>query len=164
MTFFTSLDASFPRLFLQENTGVLNASTNTHPHLLSSDTLSSTRSSSTISAAYVLTSISKNAKHFDPSASLIEGSDPTNFKFASLDPETEKFLWRRKADLEIALRALDGMDALEGTTCLWYIFCCMWSVVFCLLSVGSTIRGLSHQFNKYHVYYSHCFKSLFRSH
>ena len=27
-----------------------------------------------------------------------------DFKFPSLDPETEKFLWRRKADLELALR------------------------------------------------------------
>ena len=63
----------------------------------------------------LLISISKNAKQFDPAASLTEGADPTNFKFASLDPETEKFLWRRKADLELALRTLDGMDALEGT-------------------------------------------------
>ena len=63
-------------------------------------------------AAYVLKSVSK--KPFDPAGSLPAGADPTNFKFQYLDPETEKFLWRRKADLEVALRALDGMDAMGG--------------------------------------------------
>ena len=31
----------------------------------------------------------------------------STFKFPSLDPETERFLWRRKADLDIAIRMLD---------------------------------------------------------
>ena len=32
------------------------------------------------------------------------------FKFPSLDPDTEKFLWRRKADLEMSLRQLDSIS------------------------------------------------------
>jgi hypothetical protein len=31
------------------------------------------------------------------------------FKFPSLDAETEKLLWRRKADLELTLRQLETM-------------------------------------------------------
>jgi hypothetical protein len=34
--------------------------------------------------------------------------DTANFKFPYLDAETEKFLYRRKADLENAARLLDN--------------------------------------------------------
>lgn len=34
-------------------------------------------------------------------------SDLSKFKFPSLDRETERFLLRRKADLEVCLRSLD---------------------------------------------------------
>lgn len=34
--------------------------------------------------------------------------DPTQFKFPSLDPETERFLYRRKTDLELALRGMEN--------------------------------------------------------
>ena len=59
------------------------------------------------SAIYVLQPVSKMG--FNASSNLAEGADPAKFKFPSLDAETEKFLWRRKADLELALRALDGV-------------------------------------------------------
>jgi hypothetical protein len=38
------------------------------------------------------------------------GAGQQNFRFPSLDPETEKFLWRRKADLEMSLRQLDSLS------------------------------------------------------
>lgn len=37
--------------------------------------------------------------------------DTKNFKFPALNAETEKFLWRRKADLEISLRELDSISS-----------------------------------------------------
>ena len=40
-------------------------------------------------------------------------ADLSKFKFASLDPETERFLWRRKADLDLALRTLDATGECE---------------------------------------------------
>ena len=51
--------------------------------------------------AFVLKSLGDG---FDASAAATAGS--ANFKFPSLDPQTEKFLFRRKADLEQALRNL----------------------------------------------------------
>jgi hypothetical protein len=37
-----------------------------------------------------------------------------NFKFPSLDAETEKFLYRRKVDLEVALRTIENLNASKG--------------------------------------------------
>ena len=60
---------------------------------------------------FILQSVSTGKKTkadatFDPTVA----GDVAKFKFPSLDPETERFLWRRKADLEIALRAMDGLE------------------------------------------------------
>ena len=56
---------------------------------------------------------------FDPSSDLaVSGGalsqDPSKFKFPSLDPETERFLWRRKADLDLALRLLDKSEDTDN--------------------------------------------------
>jgi Ca2+-binding EF-hand superfamily protein len=59
-------------------------------------------------AAYVLKSVSANGGVvFNPDDTNI---DHKKFKFPSLDAETERFLWRRKADLDIAIRTLDGLE------------------------------------------------------
>ena len=55
---------------------------------------------------------------FDPARALAAemgstgaggGSDTAKFRFPSLDPETERFLWRRKSDLDIIIRSLDKL-------------------------------------------------------
>ena len=44
--------------------------------------------------------------------------DTSKFKFPDLDSETERFLWRRKADLEVVLR---NMDTESETGLLYFI-------------------------------------------
>ncbi|KAJ1409004.1 hypothetical protein B484DRAFT_403358 [Ochromonadaceae sp. CCMP2298] len=75
--------------------------------------------------AFVLKSVNPAAPHklhrgmdiaFASTADLSSTSSTSstaNFKFPYLDPETERFLWRRKADLEAAARLLDGAEAVE---------------------------------------------------
>jgi Ca2+-binding EF-hand superfamily protein len=67
---------------------------------------------SATNAIYVLKSVGKGENMFDASKQLTKtGSDGGNtksFKFPALDIETEKFLWRRKADMELSLRYLDA--------------------------------------------------------
>ena len=82
----------------------LSASINLNGSLTTDSTLAFPKHTS---AVYVLQPVAKTG--FNASSNLAEGADPTKFKFPSLDAETEKFLWRRKADLELALRALDGV-------------------------------------------------------
>lgn len=60
-------------------------------------------------------------KSFDPAkdAALHRGGavhDTTQFKFPSLDPETERFLWRRKADLDVVMRMLDKSHDPDGAS------------------------------------------------
>jgi Ca2+-binding EF-hand superfamily protein len=59
---------------------------------------------------------------FDASASVEAGGGGTgklgSFKFPALDGETEKFLWRRKADLEVALRALEAAPTSDSANTL----------------------------------------------
>ena len=65
----------------------------------------------------VLRPIGNNAFDAARDVALSSGAvlqDTTQFKFPSLDPETERFLWRRKADLDIAIRMLDKTQDDEG--------------------------------------------------
>ena len=67
------------------------------------------------SNTYILKSVNTSGKAtkadatFDPSIAGVPDKTKS-FKFPALDPETERFLWRRKADLETALRAMDKME------------------------------------------------------
>ncbi len=64
------------------------------------------------SGIYVLKSMSTIDMQVD-----MTSQDLSKFKFPSLDPETERFLMRRKADLELALRHFDNKvdDSASGT-------------------------------------------------
>jgi hypothetical protein len=57
---------------------------------------------------------------------ILYTAEAKQFKFPSLDHETIKFLYRRKADLELALRTLDSAGAVDQLMLLY-------SVVFNLL-------------------------------
>ena len=65
------------------------------------------------SAFYILKAVPSKGKENNVQFNANTNST-SQFKFPSLDKETEKFLWRRKADLEIALRALDKEDTLSA--------------------------------------------------
>lgn len=71
-------------------------------------------------AAYVLKALNEtNGKKGTAGTGTLTGTNPSetfsdtsNFKFPSLNQETERFLWRRKADIEISLRALENQGTL----------------------------------------------------
>jgi hypothetical protein len=45
---------------------------------------------------------------------ILYTTESKQFKFPSLDPETIKFLYRRKADLELSLRTLDSAGTVNS--------------------------------------------------
>ena len=51
-------------------------------------------------------------KSYDPKLYNSAVHHQASFKFPSLDSETERFLWRRKSDLDIIIRSLEKLGKI----------------------------------------------------